>query len=296
MCATAEGQLLTGVFLIDMSLFYIAFVRSNLQNSCLATEGDCMAELETQLASLVLTKATVGQLMEVIMPFVVSRGKQWYSRYKDGKHEAASARSHGRGVNICTADNRYVRESKLVVYEGTLDDYAELVIQFGYIVLFGVAFPLASAVAVLNNMVEIRTDGWKILRLSQRVNADDAADIGAWYQILEMLNVASTVTNVALLVFTADSLSDLFGPAAESRNLIAFLVTEHILLIIKYSAALSIADVRGRTYRKVGRQMFDVARWFDEGWREAFRGTSLLRVEQQQLAVCDKYANLFDTY
>ena len=41
-------------------------------------------------------------------------------------------------------------------------------IQFGYMVLFATAFPLASLFAFLNNVIEIRVDANKILFSTQR--------------------------------------------------------------------------------------------------------------------------------
>lgn len=44
----------------------------------------------------------------------------------------------------------------------TFSDYSEVVIQFGYVTLFVVAFPLAPALAFLSNYVEMRVDALKV--------------------------------------------------------------------------------------------------------------------------------------
>ena len=70
-------------------------------------------------------------------------------------------------------------------YEGTLDDYLEMFIQFGYVTLFryrtvqyttvqfgyvtlfSSAYPLAGLCALLNNMIEIRSDAFKLCFIHQ---------------------------------------------------------------------------------------------------------------------------------
>jgi hypothetical protein len=53
-----------------------------------------------------------------------------------------------------------------------------LVIQFGFITLFVVAFPIAPLFAFLNNILEIRIDSHKFLVQMRRPLAKRARDIG----------------------------------------------------------------------------------------------------------------------
>lgn len=266
-----------------------------------------MRELETQLTSLVITKATIGQLTEIGIPFITNKVRTWHARQKS-KSLPSPRRSPQEGTArrkaiFSSGHNRYVRECKLGRYDSTMEDYGELVIQFGYLVLFGVAFPLASVVNLVNNIIEVRTDALKILKLSQRTDADDAADIGAWYPILEFLNVLAVATNVGLLVFTADSIEILFNLSERLNGdtarewlvkTVCFFSVEHVLLGGKGLAAALVKDVPGRTHRILARQMYDIARWFDLGWREGFRGGGLLRVDERQVELCGKYAEVFE--
>ena len=46
---------------------------------------------------------------------------------------------------------------------GNFEDYCEMALQYGYVTLFAAAWPMASTIALFNNVVEIRTDAWKFL-------------------------------------------------------------------------------------------------------------------------------------
>ena len=53
-------------------------------------------------------------------------------------------------------------------YEGTFEDFLEMFIQFGYVTLFSSAYPLAGLCALLNNMIEIRGDAFKLCFVHRR--------------------------------------------------------------------------------------------------------------------------------
>ena len=67
--------------------------------------------------------------------------------------------------------------------------YLWLVIQYGFLTLFAAAFPLAPLMAVANNMIEIRTDAFKLLTATQRPNYQGANGIGSWHAVLEVLGI-----------------------------------------------------------------------------------------------------------
>lgn len=65
-------------------------------------------------------------------------------------------------------------------YEDTFEDYLEMFIQFGYVVLFSSAFPLAALCAFLNNVIEIRSDAFKLCHTFQRPFGQRVQNIGTW--------------------------------------------------------------------------------------------------------------------
>ena len=78
-----------------------------------------------------------------------------------------------------------------------LDEYLEMVIQYGFVTLFVAAFPLAPFFAWLNNMIEIRVDANKYVTALRRPLAQRAQDIGAWVNILQVITKISVLTNVS---------------------------------------------------------------------------------------------------
>ena len=65
-------------------------------------------------------------------------------------------------------------------YEGTFDDYLEMFIQFGYVILFSSAYPLAGLCALVNNLIEIRGDAFKLCLVHRRPFGQRVNSIGTW--------------------------------------------------------------------------------------------------------------------
>lgn len=272
-----------------MSLFYIAFIsrlrttnnicRLRVNNISNKLEADCMRELEMQMLSLLLTKSIIQQVIEVGVPILMNQISKMRTKQK------------------VVSSSRYIEESKLPSYATTVRDYSEMVIQFGFLVLFGVAFPLSAVISFVNNIIEVRTDGYKILKVSQRVNADKAADIGAWYTILRMLTVVGVLTNAGILVFTGETANNLFsndGVISHAFKVLCFFILVNGLLGARKIIEWLIEDVPAETRRKLARQRYDIARHFNLGWEDAFRGNAQFEIESTQIEACKRYEDDFD--
>uniref|UniRef100_A0A0K0CZJ3 Anoctamin n=1 Tax=Angiostrongylus cantonensis TaxID=6313 RepID=A0A0K0CZJ3_ANGCA len=74
-----------------------------------------------------------------------------------------------------------------------------LYLQFGYVLLFSPAFPLAALCVVMNNVVEIRVDAFKLCNTVQRPFTRQVKDIGAWQKAMELLGIVGVMVNCALI-------------------------------------------------------------------------------------------------
>ncbi|KAE9401132.1 hypothetical protein BT96DRAFT_818323 [Gymnopus androsaceus JB14] len=104
---------------------------------------------------------------------------------------------------------RALHESTLPSTPSNLStDYSEMVIQFGYIVLWSTIFPLAPLLALLNNVLEMRKDAFRITQHEQRAIPNRVESIGPWLDVLGFLGWGSAVVNVILVGLFCPRLGD----------------------------------------------------------------------------------------
>jgi hypothetical protein len=76
-------------------------------------------------------------------------------------------------------------------------DFYFSVIQFGFLSLFIVAFPLGPLFAFMNNILEIRIDAYKFLVQMKRPLAKKSLNIGIWLNIINTVSKIGVITNVS---------------------------------------------------------------------------------------------------
>ena len=86
--------------------------------------------------------------------------------------------------------------------DGTFEDFAEVLIMYGYAVLFAAVYPPAPLLCAMLFIVELRVDGFKIFNIVQRPFPKRAASIGAWKSIVTTLSWLGAFSNALLLTYT----------------------------------------------------------------------------------------------
>eukprot|EP00347_Sterkiella_histriomuscorum_P001432 403372059 len=85
--------------------------------------------------------------------------------------------------------------------------YSEIIIQFGYIVLFAQAFPLAPLLSIFINFLEMKADMNMMAFYQKRTVAQGATGIGSWGGIVETLSFVGIGVNCGIIYWTSDSLN-----------------------------------------------------------------------------------------
>jgi len=84
----------------------------------------------------------------------------------------------------------------------------EIVIQFGYVTLFASAYPLASVISIIANLIEIRSDCFKLTYLCQRPRTIRCDGLAMWKHLLNAIVRLSALTNCLIFGFTSGQLME----------------------------------------------------------------------------------------
>ncbi|XP_058871253.1 anoctamin-8-like isoform X2 [Acipenser ruthenus] len=133
-------------------------------------------------------------------------------------------------------------ESCMKKYEDTFQDYQEMFIQFGYVVLFSSAFPLAAMCAIINNIIEIRSDAFKLCTGLQRPFGQRVESIGQWQNVMEAMGFVAIVVN-CYLISQCGQLQRLFPWLSPEMAIISIVILEHFAVLLKYIIHVAIPDI-----------------------------------------------------
>lgn len=207
-----EDSLIAKIFVFQFvnsytSFYYLAFIAPYLPRPpSLDDDGpegdfvgecgfdDCMKPLAVNLGIIFGTALTVNNVMEVGLPLIQNYMKQ---------------RAESKGASgVATVPELQYNLLSYDVISNSIQDYAEIAVQFGYMTIFIVALPASCLVALINNFVELKIDGWKLCHVYQRPIPRSAEDIGNWQAVMSIICIVAIVTNAGLICFTMDVLDD----------------------------------------------------------------------------------------
>ncbi|KAF9550580.1 Anoctamin-7 [Mortierella hygrophila] len=215
-----EDALIIKRFLFDFvnfysAMVYIAFFKGYIaqdvklwdnqpKDSC-GDDGSCLGELAIQLAIVFVGKQLLNQAQEIAIPTM----KKWWNKKNELAERAAHLKGKYKNRTKAIKPPQWAKDDLLPAYNPQMfEEYRELVIQFGFCTLFVTAFPIAPIFALLNNILEIRVDAYKILTQHKRPIAQGAQDIGSWSTILMALTHISVFTNACLIAFQSNWMLD----------------------------------------------------------------------------------------
>ncbi|KAF9365569.1 hypothetical protein BGX34_009478 [Mortierella sp. NVP85] len=185
--------------------------------------------LQSRLKAFMVTTQAVSLVTETIVP--------WATRRALGKATGAQKKNVIATVwNQKDSDEakrflkRVEKQADLPVYDVN-EDYAEMVLQFGYVSLFSVIWPLTGLCAFVNNWVELRSDAVKISFNSRRPIPSRTDSIGPWVDNIQHITWFASLTNASILYLFHGTHDE--PRLSFSMLLLALLVSEHAYLGVR---------------------------------------------------------------
>ncbi|KAK5082372.1 hypothetical protein LTS08_001468 [Lithohypha guttulata] len=275
--------------------------------------------LPNQMFFFAVTSQIISLATETIVPILTRKGQDKVEALK----ASALKRSSGTVPSIAASDHaeekdflaRVREEADLPEYDVTAD-LREMSIQFGYLVLFSVVWPLTPVAYFVNNWFELRADTFKLTIESRRPVPQRADSIGPWLDSLEFLAWLGSITSAALVhMFSNGGL----GPDGRPNKIhfgylmLSVFFSEHIFLIFRNVVRYAIHKLDSGNMRKERSERFMVRRKFleDAGLGDAVkpltspgdsalktmntRGSGISNITRQSLEEDARYDSLRDT-
>jgi len=193
-------------------------------------------ELQIQLITLFLTAIVVQNTLEVGVPLL----KEWIAKKKAGDD----------APEMSEAEEQMDKDR----YSNTIDDMSEMVVQFGYVTLFVMCFPLIPLLAIINNIFELKVDATNLVMSSQRPDPNGSDGLGTWNSVLNLFSIMSVATNALLITSRTQLLSQLISDDGAEVKLWFFSIFSIFLGIIVAVEKWVIPDVPDAVEKAVERQ------------------------------------------
>lgn len=165
---------------------------------------------------LFLVRQLVQNIQEVVLPLIIAAITYKFAnptRKKSDTQEVSEP-----------MDVEEIRKQRALPEYSQYDDVLEMLVQFGYVVLFASVFPLGSIAAFLNNLMEIRSDAYKICH-SQRTKGETTSKLSSWSFAFNVVAHAGVLTNVGILGIAFAQRDDQHGV----HNCIHFFANQYCL-------------------------------------------------------------------
>ncbi|KAJ6153602.1 hypothetical protein N7470_006561 [Penicillium chermesinum] len=196
---------------------------------------------------------------EIVLPYVKQILWEKWRNYRDRRDGFEEANFLARVRKEADADEYKVEE-----------DILEMCVQFGYLALFGVAWPLVPLGFLLNSWLELRGDFFKLTLECQRPPPIRADSIGPSVLGLELLAWLGTLSTAAIVHLYR-------GPMSEVRLsylLLTVFLAEQAYLAVRFTASTALQKIYSDTLRQEEAKRYAVRRSFLEASANAGRGGS----------------------
>ncbi|CAK9069921.1 unnamed protein product [Durusdinium trenchii] len=178
-------------------------------------------DLGSQLAIFMIMRLTLQNMIELGGPYAV----MMYRRMTEESAFNFDATLFTNPMTIMPDLSSPEKQSKKEDYD-VYQDMDEVLILYGYTVLFVVACPWIPLIALISLVLECFLDQKKLVLLYRRPFPDPAANNEPWDTAFDVFGMLAMATNTAVVVFA----SNVFQSWSHFHKILLFMVVEHAMI------------------------------------------------------------------
>jgi len=226
--------------------------------------------LRDQVIYFSVTAQIVNFALETVMPLVMQKGTAKYKEMQASRAEKNGGAPPPPSANDPPEEKEFlnqVREEAALPEYDVQTDLREMVIQFGYLSLFSVVWPIMPLCFFINNWVELRGDIFKLTKECKRPTPQRADSIGPWLDSLGFLTWLGSLTSAAIVyMFSNDGL----GPDGRPSHikpwalLLTLFFSEHLYMVVRLGVRTVIGKLDSENRRRERAERFMVRKRYLE--------------------------------
>lgn len=139
-------------------------------------------------------------------------------------------------------------------------EYIQAVVQFAYVTCFSVVLPITPLICLMNHLISMRLDAYKLCKTRKRPLAQTTGGIGVWEHVLHIVSVIAILTNCWLMGFTNAQVHALANTIGEIGLFAIVVGWEHVMLLIKYVMQASTHKLPKSVRDKIAKEQYDQER------------------------------------
>lgn len=221
------------------SFFFIAFVANQLPTPSNSAPGyvgecayyNCMYPLQLNIAIIFGSRLIVQNSLDILIPYAT-----WKLKMKK-ETDGIITDDVDPGTILTPAEIDFMKMPFNPMID-IINLYADTAIQFGFMTMFASALPIATLATLFNNLVKIKLQLSKLLRMHQRPVPVGAQDIGTWQTIFTIISIIAVATNAGIIVFTMDIASEF----SDSGRLWIFIGFQYTMVMVQFICSIAIPD------------------------------------------------------
>ncbi len=232
------------------ALAFTSFAKDAVFGNC--NIYGCMYDLRVLLIAVVVARF-FADFFTMGWPYFKSKISDIFGYNGESKNLGMANAEEVQQLNAEPDDDlQFMDEVNRNPFHGTLNSYADTVVQYGFVNWYTMALPVLGLFALFENMFKLRMEAWKLCVYTRRPHVLLGEDMHMWSSLMDMMAYAGCVNSVAVLVFTSSS----FDEYTFVHKVILFLVTEQVLVLFKLLMNIIIPSDTAFTKMLLKRQDF----------------------------------------